>query len=49
MGIWSDGAKDTVSGASSVTLGWFKSALVLGIILLLVWAISGIYNSIFGA
>jgi len=48
MGIWLDGVKDTVNGASSITLGWLKSGIVLGIILLLIWAIVGIYNSIFG-
>ena len=48
MGIWSDGVKDTVKGASSFTSDWLKSALVLAIILLFIWAIVSIYNSIFG-
>lgn len=49
MGIWSDGLKDTIKGASSFTYGWFSSAFVLGIIIFLIWVIVEIYHYIFGA
>jgi len=48
MGIWFNGIKETVKDAVSFTVGWIKSAIVLVIILLLIWAIVEIYNSIFG-
>lgn len=48
MGIWLDGIRDTLKGASSATLGWVKSGIVLSLILLLIWAIVAIYNFIFG-
>ena len=47
MGIWLDGIRDTLKGASSFTLGWIKSGIVLSLILLLIWAIVAIYNFIF--
>ena len=48
MGIWLKGIKDTVKGAGEITYGWLLSAIVLGIILLIIWVIVSIYNSIWG-
>ncbi len=48
MGIWFKGIKDTIKGAGSFTLNWIMSGIVLALILLLIWAIVEIYNSIFG-